>query len=200
MSIQNRLELDVSERVSATFAAIALVLRRKDSLVVATVVTISYLVAFLWVVGDLALRPDVAATIVVVDDPSARLFERTGPASFEAIALLDTGVIRLLVSPINAAIGLLVAGLVGVNLGLTYLTVVQPVACGIEAGSGLIASIPALLSGTVCCGPVLLITLGIQASGLLLTLFAWLLPLGIALLVLSVVYVSGKIDLSAGSA
>lgn len=196
MSIRNRLAVDVKGRLSATVAAIALLVRRNDSLAIAAVVTIGYLVTFLWVIGDLAFRPDVPMNLVVVDEPLARMFERTGPATYEAIALFDTGVVRLLLSPINVTIGLLVAALVGVNLGLTYLATVQPAACGLEVGSGIAASIPALLSGTACCGPIILIALGVQASGLLLGLFAWLLPIGIGLLLLSVLYVAAKIDVT----
>ncbi|WP_265110643.1 hypothetical protein [Halosolutus halophilus] len=199
MSTESRFDPNPKQRVDETVAATLLVVRRYDSLAIATVVAIGYLAAFLWAVGDLAFRPDVAANIVVVDDPLVRMFDRTGPASFEAVALLDTGVVRLLVSPLNAVIGLLIAGLVGINLGLTYLAVVQPAACGIGAGTGLFASLPALLSGTVCCGPVVLIALGIQASGLLLTTFAWLLPLGIVLLLSSLVYVAGKVDIAGAS-
>ncbi|MFC4247826.1 hypothetical protein ACFOZ7_12820 [Natribaculum luteum] len=194
MSVVTRLDLNPKRRLDETVAATRLVVLRRDSLAVAVVVAVAYLVAFLWIVGDLAFRPDVPATLVAVDDPVGRMFARTGPASFEAVALLDTGVVRILVSPVNVAIGLSVANLVGINLGLTYLAVVQPAACGIAAGSGLVASLPALLSGTVCCGPVVLIALGIQASGILLTTFAWLLPLGIGLMLLSLVYVAGTID------
>lgn len=191
--------LEPRSRIDETRAATLLVVRRRDSLAVATVVVIGYLVAFLWAVGDLAVRPDVAAGMIVVDDPLGRLFDRTGPASFETVAMVDTGVVRILVSPVNVALGLLIAGLVGLNLGLTYLAVVQPAACGIGAGSGFLASLPALLSGTICCGPVVLIVLGIQASGLMLTMFAWLLPVGVGLLLVSQVYVAGKIDVSGAS-
>ena len=196
MSTVDRLagHLDPRSRIKETRAATLLVVRRYDSLAITTAVLIGYLVAFLWAVGDFAVRTDVAANLIVVEDPLSRMFDRTGPVSFEAVAMIDTGFIRLLVSPVNLGIGLLLAGLVGVNLGLTYLAVVQPAACGISSGSGLLASFPALLSGTVCCGPVVLIALGIQATGLILSMFAWLLPAGIILLLLSVVYVAGTID------
>lgn len=199
MSTDTRFVFHSRRRLGETVAATSLVVRRYDSLVLAAVIAIGYLAAFLWAIGDLAFRPDVAGNLIVVDDPLSRMFDRTGPASFEAVAMVDTGVVRLLVSPVNVAIGLSVAGLVGINLGLTYLAIVQPASCGIGAGSGLFASLPALLSGTVCCGPVVLIALGIQASGLLLTMFAWLLPLGIILMLLSLVYVAGKIDVSGAS-
>lgn len=191
---------DVGGRAAETWRAVALVLRRRDSLAVAGVVTVAYLLGYLWAARDLSVRTDVSPGLLVVPDPLEQVFRRTGPASFEAIAVLDTGVLRLLVSPINISIGLVLAVLVGLSLGLTYLAVVQPRSCGIGAGSGLLASLPALLSGTVCCGPVILIAVGIQASGLLMTMFAWLLPIGVLLLVGSLVYVAGKIDLSAAPA
>ncbi|WP_207592821.1 hypothetical protein [Halomontanus rarus] len=194
MSTSDRFDVDLRGRFDTTWAAIALVFRRFDSTGIVLVLTVGYLGVFLWIVGDLSIRPAVPANVLIVDDPVARMFDRTGPASFEAIALLDTGFVRVLVSPVNVAIGLLVAVLVAVNLALTYLAVVQPAACGIGAGSGLLASLPALFSGTVCCGPVILIAFGIQASALLLTLFAWLLPIGIAMLLVSLVSVAGKID------
>ena len=188
------------KHVSNTWAAIGLVFRRFDSLGIAFAITIGYFAVFLWIIGDLSLRPDVGTNLLVVDEPLNRMFDRTGPASFEAVALVDTGVVRMLVSPVNIAIGLTVAGLVGISLALTYLAIVQPAACGIGGGSGLFASLPALLSGTVCCGPVILIALGIQASGLLLTMFAWLLPVGVGMLLVSLVYVAGKIDVSGATA
>ena len=196
MSVTTRLTPTLKRWLDDTVAATALVVRRTDSFGVAAAITVAYLVTFLWAVGDLSFRPDATATLMLVDDPLARAVERTGPASFEAVALLDTGVVRLLVSPVNVGIGFLVAGLVGLNLGLTYLSIVQPASCGIGASSGVFASLPALLSGTVCCGPVILIALGIQASGLLLTMFAWLLPVGVFLMLVSLVYVAGKIDVT----
>jgi hypothetical protein len=188
------------QRLVDTKSAIGLAIRRRDSIAVLLTVIVTYLLTYLWTAGDLSFRPDVEPGLLVVSEPLGRVFLRTGPASFEAIAVLDTGVLRLLVSPMNIVIGLLVATLVGVSLALTYLTVVKPQSCGIGAGSGLLASVPALLSGTVCCGPVVLLALGIQASGLLVSLFAWLLPVGVALLAGSLVYLGGKIDTTAVSA
>lgn len=185
---------DVGSRLDETRRAISFAIRRRDSLAVVVAVTVGYLLLYLWAARDLSFRPDVPPDLLVVANPFDRLFVRTGPASFDAIAILDTGAFRLLVSPVNIAVGLVLAALVGLSLGLTSLAIVQPRACGIGAGSGLLASVPALLSGTVCCGPVVLLVLGLQASGLLMTMFAWLLPVGVVLLVGSIVYVAGHID------
>ena len=190
----------VGKRFDRTASAIGLVLGRDDSLAVALAVTVGYLVVFLWLLGDLSYRPDVSIGLLIVDDPLGRALERTGPATFEAVAMVDTGVLRLLLSPMNLLVGLTLSTLVGLNLALSYLAVVQPAACGVGAGSGLLASLPALLSGTVCCGPVVLLVLGIQATGTLLTVFAWLLPIGVALLLSSLVLVAGTIDPHTASA
>ncbi|QKG94218.1 hypothetical protein EXE43_01630 [Halorubrum sp. SS5] len=171
-----------------------LAIGRRDSAAVVAAVTVGYLLAYLWATGDLSLRTGVAPGVLVIDDPLGRLFARTGPASFGAIATVDTGIVRLLLSPVNVAIGAIVAGLVGINLGMTYLAVRRPTACGIGAGSGLLASVPALLSGTVCCGPVVLLAIGVQATAVVLTAFVWLLPIGVALLLASLAYVATKID------
>jgi len=173
--------------------AMRLTLRRRDSATVVAVVTVGYLLAYLWLTGGVSFHTGVAPGVRVVDDPLGRLFARTGPVSFGAIATFDTGVIRLLFSPITSVIGAVVASLVGITLGMTSLAVRRPAACGVEAGSGLLASIPALLSGTVCCGPAVLLAVGVQATAVVLTAFTWLLPIGVILLLVSLVNVATTI-------
>lgn len=196
MNVRAAIPSVLDRRLGRTRAALGLVVRRRDSAVIAATIAIGYLGAFLWAGQDLVLRTDASPSVVVVRNPLELVFQRTGPASFEAIAIVDTGVVRLLFSPGNVAIGMFIAGLVGISFGLTYLAVIQPKACGIGTGSGFLASVPALLSGSVCCGPVILFALGIQATGLLMTAFVWLLPVGILALVGSVVYLAGKIDVT----
>lgn len=174
--------------------AVRLTLGRRDSVAVVAAVTVGYLLVYLWATGDLSLRTGVDPRVLVIDDPLGRLFTRTGPVSFGAIATIDTGVVRLLLSPVNVAIGSVVAGLVGINLGMTFVAIRRPEACGIGAGSGVLASVPALLSGTVCCGPVVLLAVGVQATAVVLTAFTWLLPVGVALLLASLASVASKID------
>ena len=189
-----RIRLSFRSLSADTLAAIRLAFDRRDARTVAAVPAVAYLLAYLWATGDVSYRPDVTARLLVVDDPLGRLWARTGPASFGAVATVDTGVVRLLVSPINLVIGSVLAGLVGTNIGLSYLAIRRPSECGIGAGSGVLASVPALLSGTVCCGPVVLLAVGVQASAALLTAFTWLLPVGVLLLLVSLIYVGSKID------
>ena len=182
-------------RLSVTASAILSALTRPKPLLIAIGVGVAYLIGYLYAIGDLSIRRGTGLGIdVPVEEPLVYMLGRTGPASFEAIAFVDLEPFRLLFSPLNTLLGIGLAALVGINIALSYLAVTQPRSCGIGASSGALASIPALLSGSACCAPVVLIILGIQASGLLLTAMTWLLPIGIVLLVGSLVYLGGKID------
>ena len=169
-------------------------LRRRDGAFVAVAAGLVYLSAYLFALGDLVLRRGVGTGLVVARDPVSAAFRRVGPAAFEAVALVDLYHVRYLFSPGNVLVGGALAALVGANLALTYLALAQPKACGPSASAGLAAAVPALLSGTACCGPVVLLLFGVQASGLLLTAFAWLVPVGGVLLVATLVLVARRVD------
>jgi hypothetical protein len=164
--------------------AVRLVLGRRDGRTVTLILGVGYLVGYLIALGDIdASAP--GSALVVAADPAGRSLTRVGPSAFGAAALVDLGPVVLRLSPLNAVLGATLGALVGLNLGLTYLAWRHPAACGIDASGrrglgGIAAAVPALLSGTVCCGPVVLLVVGIQATGALVTAFAWLLPLGVA--------------------
>jgi hypothetical protein len=155
-------------------------------------VTLVYLAMYLYAVRDL-LPGGFGDGVYVVPDLSLA-FQRNGPLTFEAIARVDLGVVTVLVSPLNLVVGLGLAGLVGLNLAVSYLAWRQPAACGLSAGSGVLGAVPALLSGTACCGPVLLVAVGIQASAPLLAVFDVLLPVAVLLLLGSLLYVGRNVD------
>jgi hypothetical protein len=179
--------------VSRTREATAITLRRRDTLVVFGSVTIAYLMLYLWAIGHLA--PGLGGySATVVADPFAKFLRpELGQFSFTPVARIQFGPVTYLFS-FNSVIGLGLASLVGLNLALTYLVWTKPKACGIgRSSTGLLASLPALLSGTACCGPVVLIVLGIQASGVLISAFQFLLPLAVAVLVGSLVLIGRQV-------
>lgn len=184
-------------RLSQTTRVTRFAFTRIDGALVAVLAAAIYLGAYLWATDHMRFRSGATVSFTIVDEPFARALERRSGLSFEPIALVEFGIGTLLLSPVDLAIGALLAGLVGVNLALAYLALVQPKACGIGAGTGIAAAVPALLSGSVCCAPMILLVLGIQASGMLLTVLPWLLPVGVLLLVGSVVYVAGLVDTTA---
>lgn len=180
--------------VLRTRDATSITLRRHDTQFVFGSVTAGYLVVYLWAIGHLA--PGLGGYgVSVVADPLAKLLRpELGPFMFTPVARITIGPLTYLFS-FNSALGLGLAVLVGVNVALTYLAWTQPKACGLgESSTGILASVPALLSGTACCGPVILIVLGIQASGVLLTTFQFMLPVAALLLVGSLVLVGRQVD------
>ena len=195
MSTRNNVPLErLGAAVSRTLAAAIEVFRRPDATLVVVGTAVGYLLIYLYALGHLA--PGIGGFDVTVVSGALEKFFRPelGPFSFTPIARVSVGPVTYLFS-LNTVLGLGIASLVGLNLGLTYLAWRQPAACGIgSSSSGFLASIPAVLSGTACCGPVVLIILGIQASGIIVTAFQFLLPIAVVLLLGSLVLVGRQID------
>jgi hypothetical protein len=180
--------------VSRTLAATRAVFDRRDAVAVVAVTAVAYLLVYLYALGHLA--PGLGGFDVVVVSGALGKFLRPelGPFAFTPVARVSLGPVTYLLS-FNTVIGAGIAGLVGLNLGLTYLAWRQPAACGVgTSSSGVLASIPAVLSGTACCGPVVLIVLGIQASGIVVTAFQFLVPVAVVLLLGSLVLVGRQVD------
>jgi hypothetical protein len=183
----------VAATLERTAFAVRVALGRRGPRAVFALATAAYLLGYLVAVGHLG-RGDGRWGLFVVSDPLSRALRPTGPLTYEPVALAELGPVSLLVSPPNDLIGLVLAGLVGANVAVWYVAWRQPAACGIGSAAGLFAGLPALLSGAACCGPVLLIALGVQASAVLLSAFAVLVPLAAVLLVATLLYVGRRVD------
>lgn len=185
----------VRETFSRTGFAVRTVLGRSDGLAGFSLVTVLYLGAYLWFSNLLTFGGTDSIDVVVASDPVATFFRQSNNAfTFEPVALVEFGFGTYLFS-LNTVIGLGIAVLVGLNLAVTYLAWKQPKACGIgSSSSGLLAGIPALLSGAACCGPIILIVFGIQASSAIMTAFQWLIPLAVVLLVGSLLWVGRQVN------
>lgn len=177
-----------------TRTALGLPFRRRDAAAVFAGGTVVYLLGYLYALGHLAPGLGGVGVSVVADPLSKLLRPALGPLSFTPVAQVRLGPVTYLAS-FNTVIGLGVAALVGLNLALSYLAWRQPASCGIgRSSTGLLAGVPALLSGSACCGPVVLIAVGVQASGALLTTFQFLLPAAVLLLVGSLFLVGRQVD------
>lgn len=107
---------------------------------------------------------------------------------------MSAGPVTYLLSPLNLLLALFLATLVGANVALSYLGLIQPRACGLEASTGVLAGIPALLSGAACCGPTILLVIGVQASATLITGFQLLVPVAVAMLVGGLLLIGRQVD------
>ncbi|WP_144901198.1 hypothetical protein [Halobellus captivus] len=179
--------------VDRTVAALTVARTRRDSRVVMIVVAGIYLLAYLFTVGDIFVGAGVGTSIRVVDDLTRALVSQ-GFFRFDAIAVVSVGPVTYLFSPLNTVVAVVLAALVGTNLALTYLGIVQPRACGLEGSTGVLAGLPALLSGAACCGPTILLVIGIQASATIVTGFQFLVPVALAMLVGSLLLVGRNVD------
>jgi len=153
----------------------------------------AYLAVYLVAIGDVTLGGSWGLTVT---DPSLAL-NRRAFASFEPVAAVSSPYVTALVSPVNIAVGAVLSALVGANLAFSYYTWRNPDSCGTTNASGLLSSVPALLAGTACCAPVVLLVLGIQASAALLAFFRFALPLSVLLLLVSLAYVVAEADIDA---
>jgi hypothetical protein len=157
----------------------------------AAAITGVYLLLFLVALQDISVG---GRGVQVLTADWARMFERTGMISFEPIAQLTVPGLTVLIAPLNILIGLVLALLAGMNLTVTYLAVRQPAACRFNRSAGILASMPAMLAGSACCAPAVVLILGLQVSSLLITVFQVLIPLSLVLLVLALKVILDRTD------
>lgn len=191
------------ERARHIATVVRAVTTRRDTLPVAVLATTVYLGIYLLALRDLRWVPGRSRggpgpSLFVVENPLVRAFEPgPGPYTFEPVALVSVGPVRLLLSPGNLAIGLALSILVGVTLGVAALAARQPRACGVTPGVGPLAALPALLGGGACCAPTILLATGVTAGAGTLAAVRWLLPVGVLAVLAGLAYLAGKIDATA---
>lgn len=156
-------------------------------------VSVVYLVAYLFVIGDLSLAPGSGFTVGVGDISNA--FRRVSGFYFEPVASVAAGPVYLLISVGNLLVGGAVSALVGANLTFTYVSLTDPSACETRNATGVLSAVPALAAGTACCAPAVFLALGVQASAGLLALQTAALPVAVALLVVSLSAVASDTEL-----
>lgn len=184
----------VATTVRRTIQAVRLTLGNRRAQAVILLSIIGYQLTYLWAIDKLT-RGNGEFGLTVAADPLGQLFRQTfGTFTYEPVALIRLGVVTYQFS-LNTVIGLIIAVLVGINLGVSYFAWQQPAACGVGSQSaGLFAGIPALLSGAACCAPVLVLILGIQMTSGLLVVFELLLPVSVAMLLGALLLVGRQVD------
>lgn len=177
-----------------TGVAIHGALGRSDGRAILVVVTVAYFA--LYAVGLQHLGLGVwRVELSIVENPLLRATRQIAPFQYEPIALIVFGPIEYLFAPVNALVGLFLGVLVGVNLAVSYVAWRGPRACRIGAGAGVAAGLPGLLSGVVCCGPAILLVIGVQASASLLAAFRWFLPIAVLLLVGTLLWIGSHVEI-----
>jgi len=170
------------DRLRRTVSTVRAALRRRDGQATFLLGVLGYPLLYLTSIGHLALGGR-GWSVYVVDDPAVRAFRQTRPFTFEPVARVVAEPVTLLVSPLDVTVALVLAVLVGCNLAVAVAVWRSPAACGVEGSAGLVAGVPALLTGATCCGSAVLFALGVGATGALLTAVGYATPVTALLLV-----------------
>lgn len=188
----------IPSRTVALFRQTGVVIRgalgRRDGKAIAGVSAAAYFVLLETLSTNLGIG-DGSVGLLVVDDPLATGTRQIGPFQFEPIALVTLGPLEYLSSPLTAAIAVAVAVLVGVNLAVSWVVWRGPEACHVNPGVGALAGVPGLLSGFVCCGPTILLVVGVQASAGLVAALQWAPSVAVLLLVAWLLWVGRQVIL-----
>jgi len=184
--------MPLPECLRRTARTVRAALRRRDGLAAFLVGVFGYPLLYLTSLGHLALGAR-GRSVQVVDAPLSRMLRQTRPFTFEPVARVVVEPVALLVSPLDIGLALGFAALVGANLAVAVVVWRSPAACGVEQSAGLLASVPALLTGATCCGPAVLFVVGVGAgagTGVLLTVVGYAIPATALLLVGSLMFVT----------
>lgn len=155
------------------------------------VVFFAYLALYLFSTRYLtfSLREWLAGRLIpsfVADGWQDILFRARAPFLFEPIGIVNLGPLRLFLSIPNLLIGLALAALVALNVAVSYYQFRSLGLRGTKGFASLAGTIPAVLSGTACCVPTLILVLGLQFTATLAALWSWFVPVSFMLLIASI--------------
>lgn len=144
---------------------------------------LAYLVVYLLAIQNLvvarSLRTDLPS-FEVLSGWVTRLAEPIAPFYFEPVAALYlTDNLTLLLSPLNLLMGLVLGGLVALNLAVAVDAYRHARACRRRVVGGLVGSLPGFLTGFACCVPTVALVLGAQFTLALISLRSWFFPVAV---------------------
>ncbi|MBI2012026.1 hypothetical protein HYS91_04620 [Candidatus Daviesbacteria bacterium] len=176
------------------------IITQRKFFLVALIVFVVYILIYLAAVGHLIFtsRMEPAYSFLEVKfltNWQQLLLRQRSPFLFEAIGAIYIGPnIKLFLSIPNLILASVLGFLVGSNFALSYYNFKR---LGLSGGKGAVAllgTIPAIVSGSVCCVPTLILVLGLQLTATLATAWSFFIPLSIILLILSLVWSVKRIE------
>jgi hypothetical protein len=182
----------IERLIRNTAVAVRGALTRRDGRTLFGVSGLAYFLLYLAGLRHLGFGPP-GYEVSVVSSPLTRAFRPVGPFQWEPVALVVVGPVELLVAPLNVLLGGVLASLVGFNLAVSVVAWRGPSACRLGPGAGAASGLPGLLSGVACCGPTILLVVGVQASAGMLSLFQWLLPISVVALLGTLLWAGSRV-------
>ena len=123
--------------------------------------------------------------LVIVPEWTTKSLERIGGFSFEPVAALYLAQgLTLFNAPVNLLIGATLGTLIALNVAAVAYALTVARSCRRLPWTGLLGSLPGLLTGFACCVPTVAFVLGANLALALVSVQMFLLPLSLASLVL----------------
>lgn len=121
------------------------------------------------------------------------ILRQRAPFLFESIGVVHLSpYVTFFLSIPNLIFALFLGYLVGLNLAVGYYSFRKLGLSGSKGVVNLVGTIPAILGGAACCVPTLILVLGLQLTATLTTIWPWLVPASIVLLVGSLFWALGQ--------
>ncbi|MFQ5831098.1 MAG: hypothetical protein ACE5H4_00140 [Candidatus Thorarchaeota archaeon] len=172
------------------------VIRR--SKLIALGVGLAYLLFYLLATGVFVISSTpLPLEIQISNQWPALIFRERAPFNWEPIGSLSIGFLQVFLSIPNILFGLVIAVLVGINIAVSAYTYSARKVCRINPSASILAAAPALLTGFACCGPTLLISLGLASATISVAFVAivpFLFPLALGGLVVSFLWSGRKLS------
>ncbi len=153
------------------------VMSSRRSKVTAIIISLVYLMLYFAITGLYSFYPNGAGfSIHILENWPALIFRERAPYNWEPIGILTIGGLDIFLSIPNLILGLIIGILVGVNIAVSIYTYTHRTLCRIDPSRSVLSAVPALLTGFACCGPTLLLSLGIASASITIA-FVTILPL-----------------------
>lgn len=155
--------------------------RRRMALAAGFLYFLFYLYAVRQLVVGGVVSPTGGPAFAVDPNWFSKLLDPIAGYTFEPVAALYLfDGLALFLAPLNLLIGLVLGGLIALNVASAAYALSTVRSCRRLSWTGLLGSLPALLTGFACCVPTVGLVLGANLALTLISLQSFLLPLGIA--------------------
>lgn len=159
-------------------------LENRRRLALALAIGVAYLLFYLYAVGHLvvgggAVSPTGGPAFVTAPDWTTKLLKPVAGYTFEPVAALYAfDGLAVFLAPLNVLIGAVLGGLIALNVTSALYALATVRICRRLSWTGLLGSLPALLTGFACCVPTVGLVLGANLGLALISLQNFLLPAG----------------------
>ena len=144
------------------------ILRDKGARRVGLLSGLIYFMLYLYSVGDISLGSGIERGIFFLSKWEDVIFKMKSTFIWEAVGVVSGKNIYMAISPLNILLGLILSGLIFINISTTLYAKKHPGSCSLGMKTRFLGVFASFLGGFACCVPTFIIVLGPVFSGLTL--------------------------------